>query len=162
LRAVNVGGTQRLSMAELKAMCAEIGFQNIETYIASGNVVFSSSLDIQTCQAQMEQRIALHFGKPVGVLLRTAQDLDTVIGANPFADVAPNKVQVLFLDSLAHPDMLRMIRNQKDEILHLGQREVLIAYPNGMGQSRLVIEAAKSGTMRNMNTVQTLAEMARI
>ncbi len=148
-------------MADLKAMCGEIGFQNVETYIASGNVVFNSAADIQTCKAKLEQRLALYFGKPVGVLLRTAQDLDAVLAANPFGDVPPNKVQVLFLESMTHPDMLRAVRNQTDEKLHLANREIIIAYPKGMGQSRLVIDAAKTGTGRNINTVQALAAMAK-
>ena len=148
-------------MADLKAMCVEIGFQNVETYIASGNVVFHSPVSIQESRSLLEQRLAVFFGKPTGVILRTADDLERVLHVNPYADLAPNKVHVLFLDMPVSPSLLTAVRHQKDEMLHLGEREVFIAYPNGMGQSRLVIDTARTGTARNINTVRTLAQMAK-
>ncbi len=162
LRAINVGGTQKLPMTELKAMCIDLGFQKVETYIASGNVVFDSSPDRQACKAMLEQRLAEYFGKPAGVILRTCPELESVLNANPFGDIAPSKVVVLFLDTEALPEMLQAVRHQQDERLHLGKQEILIAYPNGIGRSRLVIDAAKTGTARNINTVQKLAQLAKM
>lgn len=149
-------------MAELKAMCAGLGFQKVETYIASGNVIFDGPDDRQACKALLEQRFAQYFGKPAGIILRTGPELDAVLKDNPFGDIAPSKVAVLFLDRDAQPEMLKAVRHQQDEKLHLGKQEILIAYPNGMGQSRLVIEAAKTGTARNINTVQALAQKAKV
>jgi len=162
LRAINVGGTQKLPMAELKAMCVGLGFQQVETYIASGNVIFDGPADRQACKALLEQRLGQYFGNPAGVILRTGPELQSVLSDNPFGDIAPSKVAVLFLETDANPEMLKAVRHQQDEKLHLGKQEILIAYPNGMGQSRLVVEAAKTGTARNINTVQALAQKAKI
>ena len=65
LRAVNVGGTGKLPMAELKAMCADAGFARVETYIASGNVVFESNGAPSRVKAELERRLLAHAGKPV-------------------------------------------------------------------------------------------------
>jgi uncharacterized protein (DUF1697 family) len=84
LRAVNVGGTGRLPMADLKALCAELGFSRIETYIASGNVVLDSDRPAARVQAQLEKRLLAYAGKTVGVILRTASEMRTVLKRSPF------------------------------------------------------------------------------
>ena len=66
----------------------------------------------------------------------------------------------LFLDRAPPADTLAGIRGQRDEQIQLGRREIYIHYGDGMGTSKLVIPAAKTGTARNMNTVATLAKMA--
>ena len=72
LRAVNVGGTGKLSMAELERMCVRAGFEDVRTYIASGNVVLRSARggahDEKQVKALLEKELARHAGKPVGVL----------------------------------------------------------------------------------------------
>src|SRR5207244_5539869 len=72
LRAVNVGGTGKLPMSELKAMCEELGFGSVRTYIASGNVVFTSRKSEAAIKAALEKRLEAYAGKPVGVLVRSA------------------------------------------------------------------------------------------
>jgi Protein of unknown function (DUF1697) len=74
LRAVNVGGTGKLPMSDLKAMCEKAGFGNVRTYIASGNVVFDSQETEGQVKATMEAALAAYAGKPVGVLVRTASE----------------------------------------------------------------------------------------
>ena len=69
LRAVNVGGTGKLPMSELKAMCEELGFLAARTYIASGNVVFATRKSEAAIKAALEKRLAAYAGKPVGVLV---------------------------------------------------------------------------------------------
>jgi uncharacterized protein (DUF1697 family) len=66
LRAVNVGGTGKFPMANLKALFAELGYRRIETYIASGNVVFDCDLAAEKVQAQLEKRLLIYAGKAVG------------------------------------------------------------------------------------------------
>ena len=160
LRAVNVGGTGKLPMSELKAMCEELGFTSPKTYIASGNVVFTSKKSGPAIKASLEKRLAAYAGKPVGVLIRTAAEMAQVAADNPFAKLAPNRTVALFLDRAPAADSLDDIRGQKDEKLRLGRREIYIHYGEGMGTSKLVIPAGKTGTARNMNTVATLAKMA--
>ena len=160
LRAVNVGGTGKLPMAELKSMCVAEGFVHVETYIASGNVVFASDRSAKSVKAALEQRLEAHMGKPVGVILRTAEDMVAILRANPFADAPANHTYVLFLDAPPLETTLDNLRGQADEEVKLGTRELYVRYPDGQGKSKLVIPAAKTGTARNMNTVAKLAAMA--
>jgi uncharacterized protein (DUF1697 family) len=160
LRAVNVGGTGKLSMSELKTMCEELGFASPKTYIASGNVVFVSRKSETAIKAALEKRLADYAGKPVGVLIRTAAEMAQVAADNPFAKLAPNRTVALFLDKAPAADALESVRGQKGEKIRLGRREIYIHYGDGMASSKLVIPAGKAGTARNMNTVATLAKMA--
>jgi len=160
LRAVNVGGTGKLPMSDLRALCEELGFGAIRTFIASGNVVFTSRKSEAAIKAALEKQLATYAGKPVGVLVRSAAEMAQVLSDNPFPKAAPNRVMALFLDGAPPADTLAGLRGQRDEQIQLGRREIYIHYGQGMGTSKLVIPAAKTGTARNMNTVATLAKMA--
>ena len=160
LRAVNVGGTGKLPMSDLKDICEELGFGAVRTYIASGNVVFESRKSEAEVKAALEKRLDAYAGKPVGVLVRTAAEMAQVLTDNPFPKAAPNRTMAVFLDRAPPADTLAGVRGQKDEEIRLGRREIYIHYGEGMGQSKLVIAAAKAGTARNMNTVAVLAKMA--
>ena len=160
LRAVNVGGTGKLAMGELKAMCDELGLASVKTYIASGNVVFKSAKSEAAIKAALERRLQAYAGKPVGVLIRTAAEMARVSADNPFPKLAPNRTMAVFLDRAPAADALEGVRGQKDEKIRLGRREIYVHYGDGMGSSKLVIPATKAGTARNMNTVATLTKMA--
>ena len=160
LRAVNVGGTGKLPMTELKAMCEAAGFDQVRTYIASGNVIFTSDKSEGAVRAAIEKPLEAYAGKPVGVLVRTAAEMADTLARNPFADRPGNRTVALFVDGALPPDALDGVRNVREEELRLGKREIYIFYGDGMADSRLVIPAAKTGTARNMNTVAKLAELA--
>ena len=70
LRAINVGGAGKLPMADLRAICGELGFTEVETYIASGNVIFTSSGSAASVKVKLEARLQDYAGKPVGVVVR--------------------------------------------------------------------------------------------
>lgn len=160
LRAVNVGGTGKLPMATLVKMCAACGFEQAKTYIASGNALFTSRLREPKVKALLEQRLAAYAGKPVGVLVRTAEEMTAVLAANPFRAAPPNRTVAIFLDEAPPRDALGEIRGRRSERLALGAREIYVSYADGMADSKLVIPAAKTGTARNMNTIAKLAAMA--
>jgi uncharacterized protein (DUF1697 family) len=160
LRAVNVGGTGKLPMNELKQICEELGFGGVRTYIASGNVVFISRKSETSVKAALEKRLEAYAGKPVGVLVRTAAEMAQVLSDNPFPKAAPNRIMAVFLDRAPPADTLAGIRGQRNEQVRLGRREIYIHYGDGMGTSKLIVAAAKTGTARNMNTVAALARMA--
>ena len=160
LRAVNVGGTGKLPMSDLKAICEELGFTSVRTYIASGNVVFASRKSEAAVKAVLEKRLAAYAGRAVGVLVRSAAEIAQVAFDNPFPKAAPNRTMAIFLDEPPPKDTLAAVRGRKDEEIKLGKREIYVHYGEGMGQSKLVIPAAKTGTARNMNTVATVAKMA--
>jgi len=160
LRAVNVGGTGKLPMTELKSMCEKAGFLKVKTYIASGNVVFTSKLPEAKVKAALEASLAKYAGKPVGVRVRTAAEMAAVLEANPFPGKATNRTVAIFLDAKLPADALKNITGQKDEEVRLGVREIYVHYGEGMASSKLKIPAAKAGTARNMNTVARLAVLA--
>ena len=160
LRAVNVGGTGKLPMSELKAMCEALGFEGVRTYIASGNVVFTSRKSEAAVKKALEARLETYAGKPVGVMARTADEMQAVLEKNPFPKAAGNRTVAIFLDAAPPADTLAAVRGRKDEEIGLGVREIYVHYGEGMGQSKLVVPAAKAGTARNMNTIATLAKMA--
>lgn len=160
LRAVNVGGTGKLPMEDLRAMCSEIGLENPRTYIASGNVVFQTALDAHKAKAALEARLGEYAGKPVGVMVRTHAEMKAVLDANPFPERAGNRVMAIFLDGPPVADALETVSHRNGEEIVLGTREIYVHYGEGMGQSKLKIPAGKEGTARNMNTVAKLVEMA--
>ena len=160
LRAVNVGGTGKLPMTELTAMCKAAGFGSVRTYIASGNVVFASNKSEDAVRAAIEKALEAYAGKPVGVMVRTAAEMADTLKRNPFADQPGNRVVALFVDGDIPKDALDYAKGVKEERMALGRREIFIFYGDGMADSRLAIPAGKAGTARNMNTVAKLAEMA--
>jgi uncharacterized protein (DUF1697 family) len=160
LRAVNVGGTGKLPMTELKAMCAEVGFTRIETYIASGNVMFDSKLSSANVKSALEEKLRTYAGKPVGVAVRTAAEMQAVLDGNPFKREPPNYTVAIFLDEHPPADALVVALGKTNEEMRLGKREIYVHYPTGMGRSKLKIQAAKDGTARNMNTIAKLVDIA--
>jgi uncharacterized protein (DUF1697 family) len=159
LRAVNVGGTGKLPMADLKALCADLGFSRIETYIASGNVIFDCDMAAAKVQTQLEQRLLAYAGKAVGAFVRTAAEMRAVLNNNPFSDKELKYTHSHFLHTKPPSDAFKDVRGQAGEDLRLGRREIYVYYPSGMGQSKLMIPAARLGTARNLNTVAKLVEL---
>ena len=160
LRAVNVGGTGKLPMAELRAMCESIGLTGVRTYIASGNVVFQSRLSEASIKAKLERCLEDYAGKPVGVAVRTGPELAAVLEGHPFKTAAPNRTVALFLDTPPPADALDAATGRKAEEMALGTREIYVHYGDGIANSKLKIPAGKTGTARNMNTIATLVGWA--
>ncbi|MBY6264020.1 DUF1697 domain-containing protein [Azospirillum sp. 412522] len=160
LRAVNVGGTGKLPMSDLKHLCERAGFTAVRTYIASGNVVFDSAAPEAAVKAALEAELRAYAGKPVGVLVRTAAEMAGVLAGNPFPDAAPNRTVAIFLDTAPDPGILESVTGRAGEELQLGAREIYVHYRDGMARSKLRIPAADTGTARNMNTVAKLAAMS--
>jgi uncharacterized protein (DUF1697 family) len=160
LRAVNVGGTGKLPMSDLKELCERAGFLTVRTYIASGNVVFASRMSEAQVKTALESALEAYAGKPVGVVVRTAAEMAAVVAGNPFPHGAPSKTVAIFLDEPPPRDAAERATGRIDEEIGLGRREIYVHYGAGMGQSRLKIPAARAGTARNINTITKLAEMA--
>jgi uncharacterized protein (DUF1697 family) len=159
LRAVNVGGTGKLPMTELKAMCEKLGFAKVQTYIASGNVLFDSRKSEASVKAALEGALQKYAGKPVGVLVRTPAELAKVAEGNPFPKKPTKWTVAIFLDEPPPKDTLSTLRGADGEEVKLGKREIYVHYGSGMARSKLRIPAAVAGTARNMNTVAKLAEL---
>jgi uncharacterized protein (DUF1697 family) len=162
LRAVNVGGTGKLPMTELATLCTRAGLCEVKTYIASGNVVFTSPAKEAAVKASLERALEKHMKKPVAVMVRTAVELEATIAANPFPKAAPNRLLVVFFDeALSKASLAGAVTPGGEEMAFKG-RELFIHFPNGQGSSKLKLPLfKKSGTGRNLNTVVKLAAMTR-
>jgi uncharacterized protein (DUF1697 family) len=161
LRAINVGGEGALPMSELKEICANAGFGEVQTYIASGNVVMGSDLPEKKVKAALEKQLELATGRRVGVLVRTLGEITEVLRLNPYPDALPNRTVAIFLDKTPSKASLEAAKGSSGEEMSLGVREIYVHYPSGIGASKLKIPEAATGTARNMNTIAKLIEMAR-
>jgi len=123
-------------------------------------VVFKSAKSEAQVKKLLEAALADYAGKAVGVMVRTAAEMAAVLAANPFPGKATNLTHAFFLDAAPPAGMLQTVTNRNGEEIQMGTREIYVFYPDGAGQSKLKIPAAKAGTARNMNTVAKLAEMA--
>jgi uncharacterized protein (DUF1697 family) len=128
LRAVNVGGTGKLAMTDLKAICENAGCAKVRTYIASGNVIFESKLKEARVKAALEARLEDYAGKPMQVLVRTRAEMVAVLAANPFPKAAPNRTVAVFLDEPPPADALDHVSGRSGEEVELGVREIYIHY----------------------------------
>jgi uncharacterized protein (DUF1697 family) len=160
LRAINVGGTGMLAMKELSSLCSDLGFQNVRTYIQSGNLIFESALVEKAVKAKLEEALAKRMGKRVDVAVRTPGELQAIVKDNPFSDAIPAKVLVFFLPTQVANTVLENVVAPGGEQVRLGKREIYVYYPDGMGRSKLKLPFGGQATARNINTVTTLVAMA--
>ncbi len=169
LRGINVGGKNKLPMAELAAMFREAGCDDVRTYIQSGNVVFRSSPEMAgDIPSLISASIMEQFGYSIPVVTRTAGEFREIVQVNPFAETGAeaNKLHVMFLADLpdrAHVEVLDPNRSPGDEFAVMG-REVFLHFPNGVARSKLTNAYFDSGlstisTSRNWRTVGKLLDM---
>lgn len=159
LRAINVGGTAILPMVELRKLCTSCGFENVATYIQSGNVVFQSELPADKVQQKLAAALLKKIGKAVEVHLRSPSDLASLLKKNPFPRAQPNRLNVWFMQQPLPRGELAKIAIPGNEELKAVGREVFVHYADGMGRSKLKLPFSKTGTARNLNTVSKLAAM---
>ena len=160
LRAVNFGGRQ-LRMDDLKRIASEAGLGSPRTFIASGNLLFTSTKDEAAVKRQLESALTYHMGKTVEVMVRTSKEMAQAVDANPFAKEAGNRVVAIFFDEQQSEETIASARDVTNERLARGRREIYVHYPDGQGRSKLKLGTRARGTARNMNTITKLAELAR-
>jgi uncharacterized protein (DUF1697 family) len=163
LRAVNVGGSGKLAMTELRALAEECGFGSVRSYIQSGNLVFTSGQAAAAASAALTTAIRERAGLDIDVLLRSRAELASLIERNPFlergADAA--KLHVLLTDS--DPGKVGAGLDQYlPEEAAAGKRAVYLFLPDGVGRSKLAVTVGKRvpGTMRNWRTMTALLALA--
>lgn len=168
LRGINVGGRNKLPMAQLREIAASMGLTDVQTYIQSGNLVASAAADGPQVAVDLAAAIESTTGLRVPVIVRTTSQWAELVAANPFPDVAEpgTHVHVICLPSPAG-DALRSFDSSSfaPEEVVFADTEVYLHLPDGMGRSKLAIAvnripAAAAGTARNWNTVRKLAELA--
>jgi len=171
LRGINVGGKRKIPMAGLRPLISSLGFEDVVTYVQSGNVVFRSPTgDGRDITSRIEQRIADVFGIDVAVLLRTTAELEEIAESNPFlakeADLS--RLHVVFLNGVPGADAVSQLdpnRSPPDEF-RLHGREIYLRLPNGAGRSKLTIDYFErrlgvGATARNWNTLTKLVALAQ-
>ena len=159
IRAVNVSGTGKLPKEDLKAMGEACGFDNVRTFINSGNLLFTSELAEGRVKKRVEEKLADYFGKPVPAYVRSATEMAETVKHDPFADDAPNRRFAHFIDEKPVKAMIDEARDVQRERLALGPRLIYVSYGEGIGKSKLKLPAIKQGTARNMNSVAKIAEL---
>jgi len=133
LRAIKVGGTGMLAMKDLVALCEAEGFDNLQTYIQSGNVVFESSLSEGAVKAKLEAALAKALGKPADVMLRTVAELKAVLASNPFPNGDPARVIVQFASEQLEVGVLEAVVAPDGERVGLGGARGLHPLPGRSG-----------------------------
>jgi uncharacterized protein (DUF1697 family) len=159
VRSVNVGGTGKFPMSELKKLCEAAGFTEVRTYIASGNVLFESGKTEARVKAEVEKRVTKYAGRAIPVLIRTVREMAAIVKMNPFPDTDPARTVVIFLNKAPPKDTMATAKGQTQEEIRLGKREIYVHYGAGQGNTKLRLAASEFGTARNMNTVAKLAAM---
>jgi uncharacterized protein (DUF1697 family) len=172
LRAVNVGG-RKVEMAALRALAEKLGFTDVRTYIASGNLVVSGKGTAAQVQAKLEAAITKEFGLEVPVIVRTAEQWQAYLQVpKPFAKAAaerPNGLLVGFPQEPPKADAAKVLaaRAVNGEVLALHGDALWVYYAEGVAGSKLTpasIDKAMGSptTARNLNTVRKLGEMANL
>ena len=167
-RGINVGGNHKLPMKELVKVMLGAGMTNVRTYIASGNVVFRSDRPEAALIAEIESLVEEHFGFRAQFFLITLKHLEKLMAANPFKDhELKGKAQHLFfLKGPASKVDYELMDNLKadNEEYRLTDECFYFYAPDGVGQSKLMEKLGRcikaDMTARNLNTVETLREMA--
>ena len=159
LRAVNVAGTGKLPMSELKAIGEACGFANVRTFIASGNLLFDSDEDEAGVHGKVEQGVEAFFGKTVPVFVRSAAEMGAVVARNPFGDDKPSRVMAHFIAEPPSEAMLAEARGVAGERMAIGPRLLYVSYGDGIGKTRLKLPAVKLATARNLNSVARMADL---
>jgi uncharacterized protein (DUF1697 family) len=170
LRGVNVGG-HIIKMDALRSLYESLGLRKVETFIQSGNVVFTTQARDRTALTKrIADAIEEKFGFPCYVILRNTAELRDALARNPFAerlDIDPAKLLISFLGSDPDPQGCSKVRalDIRPEELHIDGREVYVYFTNGMARPKLswslLGKYLKSpATGRNLTTVRKLLAIA--
>jgi uncharacterized protein (DUF1697 family) len=169
LRGINVGGRNTVPMAELRELLSSLGFDDVVTYIQSGNVVFRAGGSADHVAVEMERAIAGAFDAEPSVLIRTPKELQQLAERNPYlargADIS--KLHVVFLDRAPAKGAATKLdpdRSPPDELTVQG-REIFLHLPNGAGRTKLTLDYLERvlgvrGTQRNWKTLLKLIELS--
>ena len=170
LRGINVGGQKKVPMKELKTLLEEAGFERVQTYLQSGNVLFAHTETNSTLLAQqIEHLLFNHFGFSVSVIVKTPVELQAIVDQQPFNNLTsfpPDQPYVTFLNQAPTDENLQKANTfnfAPDEFMVLGT-EVYLSCPNGYGQTKVTNNWLESklkvtATTRNWKTVNELLKL---
>jgi len=170
LRGINVTGRNMIPMADLRALCTKLGWDGVQTYIQSGNVVFRADGTAAALEAELEKAITRRFGFDIPVVMRTASDWERHIKSNPFSKASesePHWVLLVLPKAPPKADAAAALQQRatKGEIVVQAGNALWIHFKGGVGESKLspaVLDRliGSAATARNWRTVLKLREMA--
>jgi uncharacterized protein (DUF1697 family) len=168
LRGINVGPRKRISMSALREIVASLGHKDVDTYLQSGNVVFMPAPGAEDLAVRLEEAIEKATGLDVAVVVRTGEELRSIVEGNPYPVEDPTRVVVAFLGEAVELGDLSLgdLGSYLPDELTLAGREVYVSVPNGQGRSKLMEALTKRRlpttlTVRNWRTVEALADLSR-
>ena len=170
LRGINLGAHNRIAMAELRQLLAELGYGQARTLLQSGNVVMSTEAQPAELARELEREIADRFDVDTPVVVRTREELAAVLARDPLGDVAddPKRYQVSFLSAEPAAEAVRALAavDVAPERFVLVGREIYAWHPDGIHTSSLakLLSDKRLGvvaTARNWNTATKLLELAQ-
>jgi uncharacterized protein (DUF1697 family) len=170
LRGINIGPHKRIQMDQLRKSFEALGFEQVKTYIQSGNVVFKGrKISSATLSKKIEQRILKDFGFAVPVITRTADEMSLTVANNPFlreSGIDPQKLHVMFLSAAPAPAALKELNavTVAPDRCRCSAEQIYFYLPNGVSKSVLWNSPvdrilAVVTTTRNWKTVTQLAQM---
>lgn len=172
LRGINVGGHNKIPMAELRELCEELGLGDVQSYIQSGNLVFTAKDPPHRLETRIEQAIEKTFGLKIDVIVRTAAQWPEYLKNNPLSEACAKEPSLVMLALSKKPpktDTVTALRERAaaDERIEAGGGAIWIHYGSGMGRSKLspaVLDrlVGSSVTTRNWRTILKLAELAGV
>ncbi len=171
LRSINVGGKNKIKMAELNALLTGLGFSKPQTLLQSGNALFEAKGSASAFEKKISAAIEKSHGFAPAIMLRTVDELKASLAANPFkkeAKADPAHLLIMFLAGNPKADAKKALTalDIAPEAVSLGTREVYLWYPHGIGTSKKLARVplekilGTSGTARNIRTLQALLELA--
>ncbi len=169
LRGINLGPNNRIAMPQLREVLTEAGFEDVSTYVQSGNIVLSSNASEAELVPRFKALIADGFGLDIDVVVRNRDELAEVVARNPLGDIVdnPKRYQVSFLESELDAetvDRLSGLTTEPEQLVAIG-RELYAWHPAGVARSKLWAKVADKrlgtvATARNWTTVTKLLAMA--
>jgi uncharacterized protein (DUF1697 family) len=172
LRGINVSGQKKIVMADLKVLFEKLKFQNVTSYIQSGNIVFKTSAELRDIELAKKIEIAIFkkYNFAVPVIIRTQQELEKAILSNPFLkekNIKVEKLHVTFLSEKPNKALAESIHNldYSPDRYFINENEVFLYIPGSYGLMKLSNQFFEkklkvTATTRNWKTVNKLAEMA--
>ena len=167
LGGINVGGHKKVPMLELRDLLTKAGFQNVQTYIQSGNVVFQSSIEISELEKIIQKSIYNHFGFEVSVIIKTNKQLQVILDNYPLSEEKKEKSYFIMLNKIPDSNLV----NEVDKIAYENEEIIIkndciyFCCSTGYGRTKFNMNTYERklnvvGTSRNYKTMVKLLSLS--
>lgn len=170
LRGINVGGKRKILMTDLKALCEDLSWKNVVSYIQSGNLIFNSDLPNSELEQQLENAITDCYGFDVPVIVRNSNELEDIVNKNPFfkEEKDINVFYLAFLKEKPTQENLKktLTFNFEPDVFQIKEKEVFLCYSERYSKSKLTNNFLEkklkvTATTRNWKTILKLQELCK-